>query len=50
MKFALSLIALILLALIVPFFIPGAGKARDAEIAALKAEIAELKAELARKK
>jgi polyhydroxyalkanoate synthesis repressor PhaR len=31
-------------------FIPGAGKARDAEIAALKAEITELKAELARKK
>ena len=31
-------------------FIPGAGKVRDAEIAALKAEIAELKAELAEKK
>jgi polyhydroxyalkanoate synthesis repressor PhaR len=31
-------------------FIPGASKAKDAEIAALKAEIAELKAELAGKK
>lgn len=31
-------------------FIPGAGKAKDAEIAALKAEVAELRAELAKKK